>query len=411
MSRAVAYAYDLLHDDRATKRRRKQIAMKRKVLIDRVQKLRRNIAKGGRRSRIDRDFAEFQRFLIAEWFGRADEVDGEGNVIRPGIKATQADPDFRTRYRMGRHLFLKIYEDIIDPMKGCKYFRKEKNRAGIEGPSALMKLVAAFRQLCYGIPAHLVEEISLCRKDCARKSLIEFCQWVEVRYAAEFLGVWKEADFLRELKINEERGFPGMLGSIDCTHWTWRCCPHAWQGMFQGRNKKRSVVMEAVASKDLYFWHAFVGVPGSCNDINCLDRSPFALNYLQSRAKDFPFLVNGKQYHGAYFLADDIYPPHSYFMKTVPIPNGINECNFAKEQESVRKDVERAFGILQTRFWIVCNAARTHKLENLIETWRACVILHNMIFRDEQVIHSFSLPHVTHHSHSNHNFFVVIRCR
>ena len=169
--------------------------------------------------------------------------------------------------------------------------------------------------------------------------------------------------------------------------------------------------MEAVASKDLYFWHAFVGVPGSCNDINCLDRSPFALNYLQSRAKDFPFLVNGKQYHGAYFLEDGIYPPHSYFVKTVPIPHGINECNFAKEQESVRKDVERAFGILQTRFWIVCNAARTQKLENLIETWRACVILHNMIFRDEQVIHSFSLPHVTHHSHSNHNFFVVIRCR
>ena len=120
--------------------------------------------------------------------------------------------------------------------------------------------------------------------------------------------------------------------------------------------------MEAVANKDLYFWHAFVGVLGSCNDINCLDRSPFALNYLQSRAKDFQFKVNGKQYRGAFFLADGIYPPNNSFVKTVLIPHGMNKCSFSKEQELVWKDIERAFGILQTRFWIVCNAARTHKL-------------------------------------------------
>ena len=38
------------------------------------------------------------------------------------------------------------------------------------------KLVAPFRQLCYGILAQLVEDISLCRKNRAGKSLIEFCQ-------------------------------------------------------------------------------------------------------------------------------------------------------------------------------------------------------------------------------------------
>ena len=57
--RAVAYAYDLPHDDKATKRRRKHIDIKRKVLGNRLQKLWRNIAKGSQRFRIDRDFAEF----------------------------------------------------------------------------------------------------------------------------------------------------------------------------------------------------------------------------------------------------------------------------------------------------------------------------------------------------------------
>ena len=195
-NRAVAAAYNLMFEDRTTQRRRKRLALKRQLFIKRVDKLRRKIERGGRRSRIDRDFAEFQRGLIAEWFGRAEKVDEHGDVVVPGIEPNQSDPDFRTRFRMGRHLFLNIYEEVIHPVRGCNYFRRGKNRAGKEGPSALMKLVAVFRQLCYGIPVHLCEESSLCRKDCARKSLIKFCQWVEVRYALDFLGEWKEAEFL-----------------------------------------------------------------------------------------------------------------------------------------------------------------------------------------------------------------------
>lgn len=143
--------------------------------------------------------------------------------------------------------------------------------------------------------------------------------------------------------------------------------------------------MEAVASKDGYFWHAFIGVPGSCNDINVLDRSTFSTNYLKGMAFDFPHMVNGEAKRGAYFLADGIYPSHSYFVKTYTDPLTAQEKHFTKRQESVRKDVERAFGILQARFKLVVNAATKHKLKYLISSWRACVILHNMIIRDEEV--------------------------
>ena len=91
--------------------------MKRKLLVKRLEKLSRNVEKGGRKPRIDRDFTAFQRSKIAKCFERPDDVDKEANVIKPGIKANQVDPNFRTRYRMGRHLFLKIYEDIIDPVR------------------------------------------------------------------------------------------------------------------------------------------------------------------------------------------------------------------------------------------------------------------------------------------------------
>ena len=49
-----------------------------------------------------------------------------------------------------------------------------------------------------------------------------------------------------------------------------------------------------------------------------------------------------------------------------------------------RKDVERAFGVLQARFAIVYGPTRLFYSEMLQDIMKACVILHNMIVEDER---------------------------
>jgi hypothetical protein len=57
---------------------------------------------------------------------------------------------------------------------------------------------------------------------------------------------------------------------------------------------------------------------------------------------------------------------------------------FARFQEGARKDVERAFGVLQSRFSIVRRPARLWKRKSVGRIMLACVILHNMIVEDEK---------------------------
>ncbi|KAM0997925.1 hypothetical protein EV1_007804 [Malus domestica] len=104
---------------------------------------------------------------------------------------------------------------------------------------------------------------------------------------------------------------------------------------------------------------------------------------LQGKSPRCTYWGNGTQYDGSYYLADGIYPRWSKFVKTVSHPQTEKEKHFSKCQEGCRKDVERCFGILQARWAIVRVATRMFDVETLRSIMIMCIILHNMIVKDE----------------------------
>jgi hypothetical protein len=95
------------------------------------------------------------------------------------------------------------------------------------------------------------------------------------------------------------------------------------------------------------------------------------------------FFVNGFMYPRFYLLVDGIYPKWSCFVQTIHEPQDEKRFHFAMMQKFTRKDVERAFGVLQSRFAIIWNPSRHWNMTIIDDIMVTCVILHNMIIEDE----------------------------
>ncbi|XP_059658675.1 uncharacterized protein LOC132305005 [Cornus florida] len=179
-------------------------------------------------------------------------------------------------------------------------------------------MTTVIRILVYGCATDHYDEYIKISESTAIETLMTFCKAVIGVYGEEYMRPPNEVNIARLLQEGEERGFPGMLGSIDCMHWELKNCPVA-----KGRFHTDTLILEAVASKDLWIWHAFFRMLGSHNDINVLDHSLV-----------FDSIAIGQ------------------IPLTIPHPTTVKEKLFAKRQEACRKDVERAFGVLQRKWTI-----------------------------------------------------------
>lgn len=95
------------------------------------------------------------------------------------------------------------------------------------------------------------------------------------------------------------------------------------------------------------------------------------------------FYANDNYYRAGYYLGDGIYPEYATFVKTFTDPIDEKRKYYKKKQESARKDIERAFGVLKKRWKVISFPSRYWDKEKMHAVMYTCIILHNMILEDE----------------------------
>jgi Plant transposon protein len=124
------------------------------------------------------------------------------------------------------------------------------------GLHPLQRVLAALLKLSYDFASDAVDEYERISESSALEFLAMFCRAVCGMYGVEYGRQPTEEDLRRILKIYANRGFPGCVGSIDCQHWSWEACPIQFVGQFTGKEKKPTIVLEALRDGECWKRHA-----------------------------------------------------------------------------------------------------------------------------------------------------------
>ncbi|XP_023764609.1 uncharacterized protein LOC111913112 [Lactuca sativa] len=220
-----------------------------------------------------------------------------------------------------------------------EFFQKRYDVRGKREFTRLQKCAAAIKLMAMGESRDSIDGYMRMSERTARESLYRLARGVVETFGDVYLCQPQLNDIQQLYVAHEERhGFPGMLGSIDCTHWYWRNCHVAWKGQYaSGHHGMPSLVA------------------CSNNDMNILDQSLIFDDILSGKALDAPFTVNGNEYKFDYYLMNGIYPTYSTFIKVFRHPLTPRDTIF-KRKQGARKVVECAFGVLKSKWHMVEHA-------------------------------------------------------
>ncbi len=100
----------------------------------------------------------------------------------------------------------------------------------------------------YGQAINACNEYCKVRKSTTFECLRHFVKKIREVFELEFLNKPTQVDLEKQLRMNVKIGWPGMLVSLDCTHYRWKSCPVVLQGSFIDKDKNKSIILEAIVN-------------------------------------------------------------------------------------------------------------------------------------------------------------------
>ena len=298
------------------------------------------------------------------------------------------DRQFEWIYRVSKSIVQQLF-DICS--RTNPFFTAQRDVCGRFNIGPLVKVLMALKLIGFGCSASAFQDYFQMSITTACLCLLKFCRIISIDESLQsiFARVMTHADARRVSVIHEKQhGIARVF---------WKNCPVAWQGSQTGKAGKPTIVLEAFADHNLWFWHHSFGWPGSLNDINIWNQSCLLKAFLDGSFAanvDFEYIIGDKVFRCLWLAVNGIYPELSRFFKKIEEPLNRKAIVFAKWQEATPKDTERAFGVLQRKFQVLVRKIELWYVGDIGALVNTAIILHNMMVRNAGL--TMTRPNVSH---------------
>jgi hypothetical protein len=227
---------------------------------------------------------------------------------------------FRRRFGVTFARFKSIVETARtwtqqpDKPDSKKFGESKTDAVGNPSVPLELKILGALRINAKGCSFDAIAELT----GMALSTMATFYHLFWRRFVEELKEEWiaypkDPAQAATSMEVYRRLGFPGAVGSVDCTHVHWARCPMMKQSTHTGKEKYPTLSYEVTCAHNRRILYVTCGHPGARNDKTIVKSDEFVQSVhrklILSDVKFTMYRLDGTTYElqGAYFITDNGY--------------------------------------------------------------------------------------------------------
>ena len=300
---------------------------------------------------------------------------------------------FRKRFCLSYNSFKKLLNEVKQHELFSRWLNKDA--AGDSAVPIDLLLLGFLRYVGRGFTLDDLEECTAIDAETHRQFIKIFIRYGSSTLWNKFVIKTKnDEDAQYNTKLFNSAGFPGCIGSVDGTHVVLECCADWSQNKHKGyKLNKPSRNYNVTCNHMREFIGCTRGFPATWNNKTTVLYDDFTRGiYTGAILPNYEFELKeydpegnivSIQYQGVWLICDNGYLNWSTTVPPFKETNSFGHLIFSKWIESMRKDIECAFGILKGCFRILKYGMRFQKVDECDMLFKSLCALHNYLIKED----------------------------